>query len=148
MGLQIELRDHPGKRHVKVSRTDARHLFHCGKCNDNVVEPRNRPPGRKVRCDTCGETCEPLLVNALPDQHGIYIDGKCVGYCTREKDAEVWFVEQLDPYIQDEVAKLIEKKYGGEPVTYPLPKVDFPDELDAADDDETEAGNDFDDEED
>lgn len=147
MAFKIELRDHPAKRHVQVSPRDRRHLYRCPKCNDNTAEPRNRPPGRKVKCETCQGPCEPLIVNALPEQHGIYVDGKCIGYCTKEPDAEIWYVDRVDPYIQSEIEKLIATTYGGDPVKYPYPgDLEVPGETDAADDEEDEAGNDFDDE--
>lgn len=119
--MKIELLDHPGKRHVTVSRLDRRYLFICPACGDKTIEPAGRPQGRIVRCDTCQAACKPWVVNALPDQHGIYIDGKCVGYCTKEQDAQVWYTERVDPALVAEVNAVITKAYGGETVVFEKP---------------------------
>jgi hypothetical protein len=140
--VKIELRDHPGKRHVQISKSDRRYLFTCAKCHDDTVEPHNRTPGRPVRCETCGEKCEPKLVSALPHQHGIYVEGKCVGYCTKETDPEVWFVEKLDPYVIESVNKVILAQYGGESLVHEKPE--WPDDAPA---EVEEVDTDIDDEE-
>lgn len=129
MSLSIELRDHPGRRHVQVSKSDRRYVFFCAKCKEKQVEPEGRAPGRKVRCDACNAACEPYLVPALPDQHGIYLEGKCVAYCTKESDPEIWWVEKVDPALMAEVTEVVQATYGGEALVHEKPE--WPDEKEA-----------------
>lgn len=138
MSLKIELLDHPGKRHVQVSKSDRRHVFLCPACNEKQVEQAGRPPGRKVRCDSCKGACVPYMVPALPEQHGIYLSGKCVAYCTKESDPEIWWVEKVDPSLMAEVTEVVQAKYGGEALVHEKPE--WPDETEEAppDDDDIE----------
>lgn len=120
--MKIELKEHPAKRHVQISKADKRHLYVCPKCKDDVVEQAGRNPGRPVRCEACKEKCEPKIIPALPDQHGIYLEGKCVGYCTKESDPEIWFVEKLDPYVIEQVNAHVLSRYGGESLVHEKPE--------------------------
>lgn len=131
--MNILLGVHPAERHVTVSRVDRRHLFLCV-CGEKTIEPSGRPAGRPVRCDACGSACKPFIVEALPEQHGIWIGSgecdpadkssllqanyKCIGYCTKEADAQIWEIEKISPQLMADVRAAVSKQYGGEPLVH------------------------------
>lgn len=159
--MRIVLGVHPGERHERESKSSERYKYACRTCKDG-----NRPyivvqtPGPPVICDLCQQQCVPYVVPALPNQHGIWIGGnadcdpedkaaliaaayKCVGYCDRKANPEVWYVDKVPESTEQAIDEAIRAKYGGTPRVFP--KVEVPDEdddLDAADDDDEEGEGD------
>lgn len=112
MALPIELRDHPNKS--PVTAPNGKPLYHCDKCNEDFVEQPNRAFHEPVWCEKCKGACKPRFRSTVPDQHGVYFDGQCIGYAKRQRYGWVSLIQKVDDSIAQAIKKMCEDKYGGE----------------------------------
>lgn len=110
MALPIELRDHPNWDYV---RAQGRVLYHCAACNEDTLEPHNKSFHEPVLCDRCQHECQPRTAPTIKDQNGVYLDGKCIGYCKKASSGWVSLIEKQDDYVAQAIKEHCEKVYGG-----------------------------------